>query len=388
MPTHTRIESIDILRALTMLFMLWVNDFSTLSEVPKWLAHGPAGENYIGFSDLIFPLFLFVVGMSIPLALQIRLDKNHSSWSITKHILIRGASLLLIGVFIVNYEIAHNATIVFGSQWWGFIMALGVVLIWIDWRKSPIAQKFYLPIQCIGVCLLVFLAFVYSGGENGELGMRTHWWGILGLIGWAYLANSLLALISRNKLLISIVFFVIFNILSILNFAGPLSELPGVLSYFGTVLQGFIPTFTAAGVVSTLLIQHFRQKSQILTFWILLLFAAINILYAFLMQPYYWMIYKLGVSIAFSIICYAMLYFLVEIKGFTKWASFFTAAGTATLTCYLIPYFYYPMREITGLRLPDMLNSGSIGLLVSFGYAYLVVLLASYMEKSGFKLKL
>ena len=58
----SRIGSIDILRALTMFLMLWVNDFPTLSKVPKWLNHASYKEDYLGFSDIIFPLFLFIVG--------------------------------------------------------------------------------------------------------------------------------------------------------------------------------------------------------------------------------------------------------------------------------------------------------------------------------------
>jgi len=56
--THsTRLSSIDILRALTMFFMVFVNDLWTLFDVPKWLQHAKASEDYLGFSDIISPLF-------------------------------------------------------------------------------------------------------------------------------------------------------------------------------------------------------------------------------------------------------------------------------------------------------------------------------------------
>ena len=72
-----RIASIDILRALTMLLMIWVNDFWSLTGVPKWLGHAAASEDYMGFSDIIFPLFLFIVGLSIPLAIENRMAKGN-----------------------------------------------------------------------------------------------------------------------------------------------------------------------------------------------------------------------------------------------------------------------------------------------------------------------
>lgn len=55
-----RIASIDIFRGLTMFFMLWVNSFWSLSEVPHWLQHAARGEDMLGFSDVIFPAFLFI----------------------------------------------------------------------------------------------------------------------------------------------------------------------------------------------------------------------------------------------------------------------------------------------------------------------------------------
>ena len=62
-----RIASIDILRALTMYFMIFVNDLWTLREIPEWLGHAARGEDRLGFADIIFPLFLFIVGLSLSL---------------------------------------------------------------------------------------------------------------------------------------------------------------------------------------------------------------------------------------------------------------------------------------------------------------------------------
>ena len=91
-----RYSSIDILRATTMLLMIWVNDFWTLTNIPKWLKHANASEDYLGFSDIIFPLFLFIVGLSIPLAIKKRIDRGHDKNSTLRHIMNRSFSLLII----------------------------------------------------------------------------------------------------------------------------------------------------------------------------------------------------------------------------------------------------------------------------------------------------
>lgn len=131
---NIRIASIDILRALTMLLMIWVNDFWTLDNVPKWLQHSKATEDYLGFSDIIFPLFLFIVGLSIPLALKQRILKGYSKISIAKHIIKRSCSLLIIGVFMVNYETAHHESLLIGKFWWCMLMAISIALIWMHWK--------------------------------------------------------------------------------------------------------------------------------------------------------------------------------------------------------------------------------------------------------------
>jgi hypothetical protein len=54
----------------------------------------------------------------------------------------------------------------------------------------------------------------------------------------------------------------------------------------------------------------------------------------------------------------------------------------------MFPYIIYPLREITGIRLPELFNIGVLGLTGSFIFAFLVVFLVGWIEKLGFKLKL
>ena len=62
---NNRILSIDVFRSVTMVLMIWVNDFWTLSSIPKWLKHASADEDYLGFSDVIFPWFLFAMASGL-----------------------------------------------------------------------------------------------------------------------------------------------------------------------------------------------------------------------------------------------------------------------------------------------------------------------------------
>ena len=73
-PRPMRVTSIDAARGLVMFAMIFVNDIAGVSHqvVPDWLRHFN-GRSGMTFVDLVFPAFLFIVGMSIPCALGARL---------------------------------------------------------------------------------------------------------------------------------------------------------------------------------------------------------------------------------------------------------------------------------------------------------------------------
>ncbi|WP_228852918.1 heparan-alpha-glucosaminide N-acetyltransferase domain-containing protein [Aegicerativicinus sediminis] len=391
---NKRLASIDILRSLTMLLMIWVNDFWTLKKIPKWLQHAEASEDYLGFSDIIFPLFLFIVGLSIPLAIEHRRRKGQSYWHIGKHTLIRSASLIIIGVFMVNYETIHAESLLINRFLFCIIMALGVGFIWMNWNRSPVPKKWHLPLQLFGVVLFVFLAIIYKGGEHGELWMTTQWWGILGLIGWAYLINVLLFLSFKGNLAFMAGVFLLFTTLAALEFSIGLPPLPDSLFFLQPIYSGTIPAFTSAGIIATLVVKNLSTKKEYFTPITLVAVGSICLAFGLLTRPI-WGISKilgtpswLGICAGIGFIVFAIIHVVADLKGKTKWASLISAAGTATFTCYMLPYIIDPSIQLIGINLPEPLYIGIIGLIKSFIYALFVVLLTGMLERQGFKLKL
>ena len=89
-----RIESVDLLRGFTIAAMILVNTPGTWSSVYKPLLH--AEWNGLTPTDLIFPFFLFIVGISIYFAY-----KNKSNDALVyKKILIRSVKLIGLGIFL------------------------------------------------------------------------------------------------------------------------------------------------------------------------------------------------------------------------------------------------------------------------------------------------
>src|SRR6202012_1099137 len=95
-----RVTSIDAVRGLVMLTMIYVNDLAGAPDsagVPDWMKHAsdirPRINNGMTFVDLVFPGFLFIVGLSIPFALGRRLKEPGGWLRALPHIFIRSASL-------------------------------------------------------------------------------------------------------------------------------------------------------------------------------------------------------------------------------------------------------------------------------------------------------
>ena len=89
-----RIESVDILRGFTIVAMILVNTPGTWSHVYSPLLH--ADWHGLTPTDLIFPFFLFIVGISIYFAY-----KNKSNTKLTyKKIIIRSLKLIGLGLFL------------------------------------------------------------------------------------------------------------------------------------------------------------------------------------------------------------------------------------------------------------------------------------------------
>src|SRR5437899_361300 len=101
-----RIASVDAMRGFVMFMMIFVNDLAGAGAVvPDWMVHFSDrhhGGSGMTFVDLVFPAFLFIMGMSIPFALGARLAKHEPGWKIFGHVTLRTVSLLSIGILMVH----------------------------------------------------------------------------------------------------------------------------------------------------------------------------------------------------------------------------------------------------------------------------------------------
>lgn len=121
--TSQRLRSLDILRGLTIILMIVVNDPGSWDHVYAPLLH--AEWNGITPTDYVFPSFLFIVGVSIVLSLNKQIDSGKSRAAIAKKVLWRAFKIYAVGIFLwlwpsFNFE---------GIRWVGVLPRIAFVFL-------------------------------------------------------------------------------------------------------------------------------------------------------------------------------------------------------------------------------------------------------------------
>src|SRR5213596_3360712 len=98
-PPAERLVALDVFRGATIAGMLLVNDPETWSAIYPPLEH--AAWNGWTPTDLIYPFFLFIVGVTTHLSLSARRARGADEGDIRRQILRRGALIFLLG-FLLN----------------------------------------------------------------------------------------------------------------------------------------------------------------------------------------------------------------------------------------------------------------------------------------------
>ena len=378
--------AIDMFRGLTMVFMVFVNDFWTVLDVPHWLEHFATWEDGMGFSDIIYPLFLFAVGLSIPYAIDRRYEKGLSAESTLGHIFSRTLALVLMGTFICNQESREMV----GCRWlWVCLMVLGFFLVWNQYKPEWKAARW---LRVAGMALLLGLAICFRTPEGKWF--EGLWWGILGQIGWAYLFCALAYLLCRNRrwpLALVWLLLCLVNLMAVPMRGGErlvphnfLTDLVDALN----LGSGSTAIMALGGLLTTLADRRLKVARAGVGFS-----AAAVLLVLGLAVHQGWIISKNLGTLPWCLLVSAIgvaLYTLLRVlerKGWTGWFKPLQPAGTATLTVYMIPYLFVAGWVLVSPSIPSWL-CGWVGVAKCAVYTAVVIGLAWVLTKLGIKLKI
>jgi len=390
-----RIRSIDVFRGFTILVMIFVNDVSGVSGIPGWMKHKPADADAMTFVDVVFPAFLFIVGMSIPFAINKRLAKGDDFWKLQSHIIWRVVGLLILGVFMVNGEGGYNESAMGMSiAAWSLLFYLCAILVWNVYTFKNKKWKYLL--QGVGAIGLLLLAWTYRGGDDGSEGIKPRWWGILGLIGWSYLYGCIIYQLFRGKvwpLLFAIAICTTWYCIGRSGIAKGSAVLEWMSSTSGHAAHTSI---VLCGIVLSVLFFDERiAKSVQRRFLYAGLFALACFVSGYLIRPYYfiskihatptWCLYCSAICIA----VFSILYWFTDIKKRYKWTGFFQPAASNALLVYILPNIIYYTQALFGWHfMPAIFHQGLLGIAWSALYAVAIMLLAFGLNKLKIRLQL
>ena len=100
---HSRLVSLDIFRGVTIAAMILVNNLSAWTDTTRFPRLTHAEWNGCTLVDLIFPFFIFIVGVTSFFSLDRRLEMGESLARLYKRILTRTAALFFLGLVACSY---------------------------------------------------------------------------------------------------------------------------------------------------------------------------------------------------------------------------------------------------------------------------------------------
>jgi predicted acyltransferase len=312
-PVVVRLQSLDALRGFDMFWIMGGEAiFAGLATLTGWpvfqwwagqLEHVP--WHGFHFYDMIFPLFLFIAGISFPFSLAKRTANNDSRKSVYFHIISRGLILVLLGIL-------YNNGVKFNFEGLRYGSVLGRIgLAWMF--GALIFMNTKLTSRIIWLCSLLlgywFLMLLFPAHDLGSMDIFSR---------EGNLASHLDRLLMPGRLYL-------WNH----DPEGLFSTVPAI----GTALLGMLTgEFMLSGYLKD------RPMKKVLY----LVLAAIVLIITgqiwnlvFPINKNLWTSSFVCFVGGLSLLLFAVFYLIIDVWKFKKWAFFFVVIGLNPITIYL-----------------------------------------------------
>ena len=310
---NNRLLSLDALRGFDMFFIIgwgeiWVA-LATLTGLPffKWWASQMQHVEWHGFTfwDLIFPLFLFIAGISFPFSLAKSYQNGVSAGQLHLRIFRRALLLILLGM-------VYNGLLKFDFSTQRYVSVLGRIglawmfaaLIFIDAKRTARI------VWCVGLLVFYWLlltfvpAFDYPGAElfSKEGNFASY-------VDRTFLPGRL------------------FN---------PLYDPLGILGTIPAISNALLGMFAGEWVMS----QRkglTEMKKTVYLFIAGAIFIGIALLWdqIFPINKKLWTSSFVCLTVGIGSLLFGLFYLIIDVLKYRRWAFFFTVIGVNSITIYL-----------------------------------------------------
>ena len=356
---NSRIISIDIFRGLTMLLMIFVNDLAGVHGLPWWNYHLPATANGMTYVDMVFPTFLFIVGLSLPLAMNARIEKGSTPLQLSMHVLGRTAGLLTLGIALANADRCTSMP----PNLWGLLVLLSGILFWLTNPRFK-----YLGLAGLVISLALFR-------REGHKWLDFSYWEILGIIGWTYLAVCILYIPTRRWKFAPAVWLVTCRGLSTARH-----------EYAAFCLLVFCGVVCTQIFLTNDFFETLRRKIMAGLIYAVVLLAGALLLLPFgvskIRATPSWCLF----TAAAATVIFLMLHYICDVRGYSSSAAFAKPAGANTILTYLLPDLYYFGVSIPWL--PSALNQGLPGVFRAAVFTAVMLALSALLTRYRIRMQL
>ncbi len=314
-PAVKRLHSLDALRGFDMFWIMGGEGiFVGLASLTGWpvfqwwagqLEHVP--WHGFHFYDMIFPLFLFIAGISFPFSLAKRIAMNDSRNSIYKHVLSRGFLLLLIGIVFNNGVNFDFADMRYGS-------VLGRIgLAWMFAALIFMNTKLTFRIVWLAGILIVYwlLFLIFPAHDLGATDPFSTQGNLAGYIDRLLLPGRFCCY--------------------------EYGDSEGILSTIPAICTALLGMLTGEFVSS----QYLSNKPLRKVLYMVLAAIGLMILgriwnIGFPINKYLWSSSFVLFVGGLSLLLFSLFYLIIDVWGYKKWTLFFVVIGMNPITIYLV----------------------------------------------------
>jgi predicted acyltransferase len=305
MSTKQRFLSVDIFRGITIAAMIMVNNPGTWGAIYPPLEH--SAWHGITPTDLIFPFFLFIVGMSISFAYSNK-KKSKIGKDIYKKIISRSVKLILLGLILAGFTLHFPFFKDLSTlRLPGVLQRIGVVFFF--------ASLIFLHTNW-KVLLLIFVAILVA------------YWAMMTQIP----IDGSIPLLTKSSSLASTIDLKILTVdhmwKTTYDPEGILSTLPSIATTIFGILIGLI-----------VLNKEFSHKRKVIYFTVIgLSTLAAGYLwgFSFPLNKTLWTSSYVLASGGWATLVFAVIYYFADIKGHTSWGKPAIVFGSNAITVFFM----------------------------------------------------
>jgi predicted acyltransferase len=362
-----RVLSVDVFRGMTIAAMILVNNPGTWAYIYPPLAH--AEWHGLTPTDLIFPFFLFIVGITIVLAYG---NTRLTGSQLYKKIAVRSLKLIFLGLFL-GFFLAH----------YPFIKPLG------EWRFPGVLQR-------IGVVFFI-VSMLYFNFSARALAV----WFVAILVGyWLVMTqipiDGVIPPLTMEESLASQIDSYIFTSShmwkEMYDPEGLLSTIPAIATSISGILAGF--------VLKNPSIEPVKKIAYFTIAGLVLLMIGYTWDMIFPINKALWTSSFVLVTTGYGLLVFSLVYYIIDVKGFKTWSFPFMTFGMNAIAVYFLNGFiakcFYQIKLSNGnsihqslygllsdiIEIPKLSSLIYALLVVSF---YYLIALFLYKKKIFFK---